>query len=324
MKTVAGLGSTMLRAGSSSRRLAVGSRGQAPSTSDRKVDAATVDSYQRDGAVVLRGLLSGNEVEMLREAINWNMAHPGSLAGIASADSDPGRFFEDFCNWARLPGYERLAFESALPRVAACLMHSRRVRLHHDHVLVKEPRTQQPTAWHQDQPYYNVSGRQNVSFWIPVDPVPLESTLEFVAGSHADGKWYLPKTFLTKEAKWFPDGSLADVPDVQPHEVLRWALEPGDAVAFHMLTLHGSAGSTALRRAFSIRMIGDDARHAPRPCRTSPHFDGLADELEAGAEMDHPLFPIVYDEDQGGCMRSRSWTAVPDCDSPARCRTPNV
>ena len=37
-------------------------------------------------------------------------------------------------------------------------MGSETARLFHDHLLVKEPRTAQPTPWHQDQPYYNVSG----------------------------------------------------------------------------------------------------------------------------------------------------------------------
>jgi hypothetical protein len=27
---------------------------------------------------------------------------------------------------------------------------------------VKEPRTRQPTPWHQDMPYYNIVGAQNV------------------------------------------------------------------------------------------------------------------------------------------------------------------
>jgi len=35
----------------------------------------------------------------------------------------------------------------------------------------RNPAPRQPTPWHQDQPYYNIEGRQNVSFWIPVDPV---------------------------------------------------------------------------------------------------------------------------------------------------------
>lgn len=214
---------------------------------------------------------------------------------MASSETDPGRFFEDFCNWQRVPGYRHVIFGSVLGEVAARLMQSSTARLYHDHVLVKEPRTRQPTPFHQDQPYYNISGRQNVSFWIPVDAVPRESTLEFVAGSHG-GTWYMPKTFLTEQAKWFPEGSLADVPDVQSggHRLLAWQLEPGDAVAFHMLTLHGSAGSTARRRAFSVRFLGDDVRHAPRPWRTSPEFEGLAEELAEDAVMDHPRFPLVY------------------------------
>lgn len=64
---------------------------------------------------------------------------------------------------------------------------------------MKEAGTRQRTPWHQDLPYYNVDGRLNVSMWCPVDPVPRESTLEFVAGSHDDGTargpWYTPRTF---------------------------------------------------------------------------------------------------------------------------------
>ena len=46
-----------------------------------------------------------------------------------------------------------------------------------------------PAVGHQDQPYYNVSGSQNVSFWIPVDKVPAAASLLFAAGSHIDGTW---------------------------------------------------------------------------------------------------------------------------------------
>jgi hypothetical protein len=51
------------------------------------------------------------------------------------------------------------------------------------------------------------------------------------------------------------------------------------------------------RRAFSVRFLGDDARHAPRPWKTSPDFPGLADELPAGAPMDHPL-PELWERDR--------------------------
>ena len=70
-------------------------------------------------------------------------------------------------------------------------------------------------------------------------------------------------------------------------------LEPGDAVAFHMLTLHCGDGTGSLRRVFSIRMLGDDIIHAPRSWETSPDFPGLSDQLPAGKPMDHELFPLA-------------------------------
>jgi ectoine hydroxylase-related dioxygenase (phytanoyl-CoA dioxygenase family) len=177
-------------------------------------------------------------------------------------------------------------------------MGGRTVRLFHDHLLVKEPSTRQATPWHQDQPYYNVEGFDNCSMWMPVDPVPLESTLEFLAGSHL-GPWLMPRTFLTEQARWFPEGALDELPDIEAareeYEIRRWALVPGDVVFFHMLTAHHAYGvpGSGRRRAFSLRFLGDDATHAPRAWRTSPQFEGLVDLLPAGAPMDHPLFPVL-------------------------------
>jgi hypothetical protein len=58
--------------------------------------------------------------------------------------------------------------------------------------------------------------------------------------------WLMPRTFLKQEAKWFPEGALAELPDYESdllsdptaHAVRAWELEPGDAIAFHMLTVH--------------------------------------------------------------------------------------
>jgi len=267
-------------------------------TSPYAVSPTLVADYQREGAVVLRGLLNPKQVDQLRQGIEHNLAHLSPLAQVASQKDDPGHFVEDFCTWQDNPHYAAILRDSALPGVARALMQSQGVRIYHDHLLVKEPGTRQVTPWHQDQPYYNVSGRQNVSFWIPVDPVAEESTLRFVAGSH-EGTWYMPRTFRDNQARWFAEGTLAELPaiDAEPqrYRQLAWALEPGDAVAFHMLTLHASGGvcPSQRRRVFSARYLGDDSRHAVRPWRTSPPFPGLDARLADGALMDDPLFPLV-------------------------------
>jgi ectoine hydroxylase-related dioxygenase (phytanoyl-CoA dioxygenase family) len=233
----------------------------------------------------------------LRQAVDSLVEHPSPRAKVATAAGDAGLFLEDFCNWRQVEAFRHVALEGPLPAVAAALMGAREARFYHDHVLVKSGGTTTPTPWHQDQPYYNIEGRQTVSFWVPLDPVGRESTLEFLAGSHL-GPWLMPRSFADREAKWFPEGALADLPDIEADRaawpILGWALEPGDAVAFHMLTLHAAAGSRTRRRVFSARYIGDDVRHAPRPWTTSPEFPGLAEALPAGAPMDHPLFPVAW------------------------------
>lgn len=269
------------------------------STARRRVTPAEVESFQKHGAVCLRKLFTPAEVELLKQGIDANLAEPSPRAKIASRPDDPGLFIEDFCNWQSNDRYRRFIFESGLGQAAGELMNSSSARLYHDHMLTKEASTRQRTPWHQDQPYYNIEGRQNCSFWIPVDPVSQSTSLELVAGSHL-GPWLMPRTFMDAQAKWFPEGSLADLPAIdenrEAYRILAWDLEPGDAVCFHMLTLHGSPGMepNRRRRVFSVRFLGDDVTHAPRRWKTSPDFPGLEADLPSGAPMDHPLFPVVW------------------------------
>jgi ectoine hydroxylase-related dioxygenase (phytanoyl-CoA dioxygenase family) len=264
----------------------------------RLVDQKIIDDYQRDGVVCVRGLLDAEQIEQAATAIEQVLADPSPLAQVASGGDDPGRFTEDFRRWTQIVEIEDLARNSRAPQIAAELMQTPRVRLYHDHVLVKEGGTKQRTPWHQDQPYYNVDGR-GVSAWIPVDPVPEAGCLEMVATSHA-GPWLMPRTFMSGEAKWFPEGTLAELPDIEADrgafDIRRYELQPGDAIFFDFLTVHGAPGFPfdGRRRVLSLRYLSDEARHAPRRWVTSPPFDGLEDELAEGAEMDHPLFPVVY------------------------------
>lgn len=261
------------------------------------VTSEVVSQYRENGAVCIRGIFTPDEIELLARGIERNLASPSPSAKVASRPEDPGWFFEDFCNWSRFEEYKQFIYQSAAATVASRLIGGDAIRLYHDHLLVKEPGTLQRTPWHQDQPYYNVDGHQNISMWIPIDPVPRPATLEFVARSHL-GPWLMPKSFMDNQSKWFPDGTLEPIPDIESnrmdYQILGWELQPGDMVCFNMLTLHASAGSQTRRRAFSIRFLGDDMRHAPRKWRTSPEFPGLDKELPDGAPLDHPSFPVLW------------------------------
>ena len=257
--------------------------------------AEEVEAFARDGVVVLRGLLTDDEVTTLARGVERNLADLSPLGMNATAPGRPGAFVEDFRNWQRIGEYEEVIRGSALGAVAGALMGSREVRLFHDHLLVKEPGTLDRSPWHQDQPYYPIDGTDTVSFWMPLDPVARPSSLEFVVGTHT-GPWFMPRSFVKGTAMVFDEGALEEVPDVDADRaafpIKGWAMQPGDAVAFNMLALHAAAGSPARRRAFSVRLTGDDVTWAPRPHRTSPPFDDV--DLDAGAPRDHPAFPVVW------------------------------
>ncbi len=222
------------------------------------------------------------------------MIDPGEYAAENLHEGEAGRFFDDYCNWRRIPEFVEVVERSPAAEVAAALMGSRRVQMFHDHVLVKEPGTSKPTPWHQDAPYYFVAGRQTVSFWVPVDPVR-EASLRCVVGSHRWEKQVLPTKWLSEEDFYPDEDSYIPVPDpdAEGMDVLEWSMEPGDAVAFSFDTLHGARGneSTARRRAFSLRLVGDDARYVERPGPTSPPFPGHG--MRAGERLREDWFPVL-------------------------------
>lgn len=253
------------------------------------------DAFQKNGVAVLRGVFEP-WVERLRAGVDALMADPSPLERSVVPKDGSAPFFQDLCNWQRIPEFEDFVRHSDAARIAARLMRSKTARFFHDHILVKRPGSSTVTPWHQDQPYYCVEGQQSVSFWIPLDPVPRDIVMECVSGSHLWGKGFRPMRF--DGSKLYEKDDFEPMPDIEAMrdtlDIAAWSLEPGDAIAFSFRTVHGAPANTSagMRRVFSARWVGDDAVYAKRAGRTSPPFPGLT--LADGAPFDDPLFPVVY------------------------------
>ena len=253
-----------------------------------------IKSFQDDGVVLIKGLFA-DYVELIQTGIDYNIQNPGRYAAENIKDGEGGRFFDDYCNWNRISQFQEVIKNSKVAEVAAGLMKSKTVQVFHDHVLVKEPGTSKPTPWHQDSPYYFVEGSQTVSFWSPVDAVT-DATLRCVAGSHKWSKPVLPTRWLNEDKFYKDTVKYMPVPDpdAEGMKVLEWDMDPGDAVAFHYRILHGARGNETKkrRRAFSLRLFGDDARYVERPGPTSPPFPGH--NMKPGDRLREDWFPIIY------------------------------
>lgn len=269
-----------------------------PQQEFQSITSEAREAYARDGVICLRGAFS-SWVDTLRAGVQRNRESPGPYFAENVQGTGGGSFWDDYCNWSRIPEFRQFLFDSGVARLAARVMGSRAAQLFHDHVLVKEPGTGKATPWHQDAPYYFVEGMQTVSFWLPLDQVGDAQTLKLVAGSHAWSR-------LVRPVKWLDDSDFytldrdryMDMPSIDEasgeYAIRGWAMQPGDAVLFHFRTLHGAAGNEVpgRRRAFSVRWVGDDARYVERPGRTSPPFPGHG--MTPGQRLREDWFPVLW------------------------------
>jgi ectoine hydroxylase-related dioxygenase (phytanoyl-CoA dioxygenase family) len=254
-----------------------------------------IHSYQVDGAVCLRNIFETRWIELVRKGIAAAIKTPGP-SGENYNPKGPG-FFGDLDMWQRHDEFRRFILDSPAAGVVARLMSSERVNFFYDQMLVKEAGSESATPWHQDQPYWAISGKQVSSIWMPVDSVGKDICLEFVAGSHLWGKEFNPKHFSDQSP--YEGTGLPAMPNIESNRenftILSWELEPGDCIVFQAMMVHGAAANTSSasrRRVLSTRWAGDDARYCVRPGETAiPTFET---DLKHGEKFTGPLFPEVW------------------------------
>ena len=262
---------------------------------DVPVTDADVADYDRDGAVCIRGAISMEWVERLRPAADWVQNNPGPYDTDLTTGGE-GQFFGGQYLWTRNEAFKAFLFESPIAAVAARLMGTDFAQLFYDFILTKEPGGSNRTPWHQDRLYYPLKGGgadHICSTWVALDPVTIESgAVEYIAGSHKWGKYYVPESF-SADGRFSGHDDIEKLPDIDgnrgDYEILSWDLEPGDLVAHHVMSVHGAPENNAdiRRRGLAIRWIGGEAAFDPRPETQpllraavgdgpTPHEDGQA------------------------------------------------
>ena len=263
------------------------------------------DAFAKDGVVLLRGALDRAALAEAQRAYEWSLAHPSRSA--STFPGSDGVFYQDLANREAWPAYERLVRESRAADLAGELWGSDQVWFMYEQVFRKEGGRTRRTPWHQDTSYLPIAGERLVVMWISFDPVARENSLEFVRGSHR-GTLYDGSRFDARDdtAPLYGDGSMPRLPDIERErerfDIVSFAVEPGDVVAFHPSLLHGGAPTVAggRRRTLSLRFFGDDVRYAPRlgfggvvPDEPTTYFQELPGLLQPGDPFRHPGFPKV-------------------------------
>jgi ectoine hydroxylase-related dioxygenase (phytanoyl-CoA dioxygenase family) len=298
----------------------------------RAIGADEVDAFQRDGAVLLPGVLSGEWLDELRKGLDAAIAQPDAL----SAGVDTNLRTDQFPS-LRSVGLRRIIDESPVAEIVGTALRSP-VAFYTDQMFYKPAGRIPATPWHQDTCYYNLGGGDVVRAWVSPDPVPREASIEIVRGSHRWNVTYRPLAGRDPEldaaaraeqdgvAEGVPmlgagshegwtywsgvrDMSLPLVPDVESHrdsyEILGWEYEPGDVILFHGDVLHGACGDVTVaspRRAHASIWAGRDAHYLHRPGQMIPDPPALyAHAPRSGQPLsDFPdVFSIAWSPPEG-------------------------
>jgi ectoine hydroxylase-related dioxygenase (phytanoyl-CoA dioxygenase family) len=233
------------------------------------------EAYYRDGAVCIPRALDQVDLAIARELFAWSRGHPGQAAQTLDLGGGEAIFIDTHNRTARETYLDALA-KSRIPALVAAALGVAELWYLGEQIYIKEgkPGTCR-TAWHQDSDL-PIDAAGAVCLWTSFESLDRQEGLKFARGSHrgprynhvigadADGApLFLYPTAADKTP--FPDIDAAP----EEFDLISWATEPGDAVLFHSLTIHGAAPVPAAgkRNTLCLRFFGPDARYLQLPER---------------------------------------------------------
>ena len=258
-----------------------------------------IDEYWADGATVVRNAIGAEWLARLAGAIERDIDNPGPFDH--SYDVAGGRFHGNLRVWQNDDDFSAFCLDSPAVEIARTFLRATRLNLLYDQLFVKEAGADHPTRWHNDQPYWPVSGKDVISVWVALDTTTSENgRLEFVRGSHEWERWFQPEPFGPNSGATAYDTNpeYEQMLDIEAHrddyDIISWDVEPGDVYVFSAMTVHGSPGNSTTdrrRRGYTVRYCGDDVRYDPRIGTSTPV---LVDGLTRGDLLDSAQCPLVF------------------------------
>ncbi len=236
-------------------------------------------TFLTEGVVHLPGALSQLTLDEAFKCWEWSIGHSGPTAARLFADggaqpvdsldtarslnSDgPGFFYQDAQNPAAKEIYQSLVCRPDIQDAVELLFGAGQSAWYlGEQALLKDAGTP-ATLWHQDITDFRIAANTSnlVSLWIPFDPVSADTSLYVVRRSHK-GPIY---------SSVFGQYRAGDMPRVEERpdefDVVSYACEPGDVVAFHLAAVHGGAPTNPhqMRRTQTLRFFGEDAIYHSR------------------------------------------------------------
>lgn len=274
----------------------------------RDIAADEIAQFRRDGIVCLRNVLAPAWIDTIRDGMEEQRQKPGPYATVI----DNGQYYAliEQLSSKYNDKLHRAAVNCGAGLIAKTVAGAAQMRLVHDNIFYKDSGQVIETPWHQDVSAGYIDRGNAIRVWIPVDPVPRETTIEVVRGSHlwnvvyasadhsrykeaaSDGK--TNQYYFNHAAEHYPT-----VPDIEARresfDIVGYAVNPGDVVVFDYSLLHrgGPAeNSSTQRRAFSVIYGDDNVTMTHRPNMVPSMLDVAGRTFTDGQSVGE--FPEVF------------------------------
>jgi ectoine hydroxylase-related dioxygenase (phytanoyl-CoA dioxygenase family) len=224
------------------------------------VSRVQIEDFERDGFVVVAGLLSEAELDRFAPWVDGAVAARTAHDRRRLEEKSPYEqsFLQCINLWEDHPPLRALTFHPRIAECAALLLGAERIRLWHDQALYKEAGGRE-TDPHQDHPYWPIEETDALTAWIPLDGSTAESgCMGYLPGSHRVGLRKFVNIFLGNPEDVLARPELAGIEPV-------FVEVPRGAVAFHHgLTVHLAHPnrSSRVRRVHTAIFFRDGATRA--------------------------------------------------------------
>jgi phytanoyl-CoA hydroxylase len=227
------------------------------------------EQYQREGYVVVDGLLAPETVERVKRRLDEyvtnertetafsRMLEPAAESGDGTfpGDDDPVRKFEGVGMVREDDVFRELAFDDAILEVVHQLQ-GPNLKLLRSAAMLKPPRVGSEKKLHQDAAYYSIHPMDHVTAWIALDEATEENgCMQVVPGGHLDG-------LLHHEALEYDTDITLTERDYDATDVVALPMQPGSVLFQHCLTPHYTAENATdeWRRAFILSYMRSRSR----------------------------------------------------------------
>ena len=240
---------------------------------DSILTAEQQSAYERDGYFMVRKLFDGEEIALMREAIETDPALRSSLYDRRDKAGNATRM----ATWNH-PGDSVYGLAARSRRVVDKMerMLGGEVYHYHSKLTAKEPEVGGAWEWHQDYGYWYHNGcifPLMASVMVALDHSTRENgCLQVVKGSHLCGR--IEHGVRPGEQVGADPRRVEQMLERMPIEYAE--MEPGDGLFFHSNVLHRSDQNRSKNRRWTVLMCYNAARNDPYLEHHHPRYTPLA------------------------------------------------